>query len=135
MIFNIDIGLYIGLCFSVLLFVFQSQRPRTTVLGNLPGTNLFENIQIFKEARELNGIKIIRYEESVYFANVENFKYKIIKLSKNHPYELNDKIQTEIKEARKSFKIVSKSVKRKQLHPSQSGLKLDAVKLESCFCF
>ena len=30
----------------------------------------------FKE--ELNGIKIIRYEESVYFANVENFKYKIM---------------------------------------------------------
>jgi MFS superfamily sulfate permease-like transporter len=37
------------------------------------------NISKFK-AKEFPGIKIIRYEESVYYANVDNFTSRIIKL-------------------------------------------------------
>ena len=50
-IFNIDIGLYLGIGFSILLFVFQTQRPRTTVLGQLPDSDLFEDIQTFRDVR------------------------------------------------------------------------------------
>ena len=35
----------------------------------------------------MDGIRIIRYEESLYYANVDNFKYKIIKLSKINPVD------------------------------------------------
>jgi hypothetical protein len=37
-------------------------------------------------------MKIIRYEASVYYANVDNFIYKIIKLSGLEPNELIAKI-------------------------------------------
>ena len=40
---------------------------------------------LIEKAKEINGIRIIRYEESLYYANVDNFKYKIIKLSKINP--------------------------------------------------
>lgn len=40
----------------------------------------------------IKGIKIIRYESSVYYANSENFVYKIIKLSQVDPYDLIAKI-------------------------------------------
>ena len=40
------------------------------------------------KAREFESIKIIRYEESVYYANVENFKYKIMKMCQINPDEI-----------------------------------------------
>ena len=58
-----------------------SFRARCTVLGNVTGTGIFEDVRVCAEATELKRIKILRYEESIYYANVENFKYKIIKLS------------------------------------------------------
>jgi hypothetical protein len=36
---------------------------------------------------EFQDIKIIRYEESIYYANADNFKYKIKKLSGFDPIE------------------------------------------------
>lgn len=50
-------------------------------------------IYLFKiKAKEIEFIKILRYEESVYFANVENFIYKIIKCSGVNPNEIISKI-------------------------------------------
>jgi MFS superfamily sulfate permease-like transporter len=80
-VFDVDKGLYIGVAFSLLMVIFRSQRARTTVLGNLPGTSVYEDLSICEKAREIERIKIIRFEESIYYANVDNFKYKIIKLS------------------------------------------------------
>jgi hypothetical protein len=42
---------------------------------------------------EFQDIKIIRYEESIYYANADNFKYKIKKLSGFDPIELYKKEQ------------------------------------------
>jgi MFS superfamily sulfate permease-like transporter len=44
MILDVDVGLYIGVAFSLLLVIFRSQRARTSVLGNVPGTNIYESI-------------------------------------------------------------------------------------------
>ncbi|CAF1045955.1 unnamed protein product [Brachionus calyciflorus] len=80
MILDVDYGLYIGLCFSLLLVIAQSQRASVSVLGNIPFTDMYENIDICEEAKEFEGIKILRYEASIYYANVDNFIYKINKL-------------------------------------------------------
>lgn len=64
---------------------------------------------LLKKAEELDGIKIIRYERSVYFANVDNFKYKIMKLSSCHTKDYLDKINAQIK------KIKKKELKNKSL--------------------
>lgn len=50
MILDVDYGLYIGLCFSLLLIIAQSQRALTSVLGNIPYTDMYENIEICEEA-------------------------------------------------------------------------------------
>ncbi|CAF0955390.1 unnamed protein product [Brachionus calyciflorus] len=85
MILDVDVGLYIGVGFSLLLVILRSQRARTSVLGNIPGTKVYESIDACDQAKEFEAIKIIRYEESIYYANVDNFKYKIIKLSGVNP--------------------------------------------------
>ena len=47
------------------------------------------------KAKELENIKIIRYEESLYYANVDNFKYQVFKLSGVNPEKLNQLIKKE----------------------------------------
>jgi hypothetical protein len=46
-----------------------------------------------KKAQEFQTIKIIRYEESVYYANVDNFKYRIVKLCGIDPDEVLEQIR------------------------------------------
>ena len=83
----------------------------TNVLGNIPGTDIYECVNSCEEAREFEGIKIIRYESSVYYANSENFVYKIIKLSQIDPYEvltkINKKKSEHLKITKKMKEIVS----------------------------
>ena len=52
-------------------------RARCSVLGNIPGTNMFESLCTCREAQEFRNIKIIRYEESVYY-DEETFLEKLI---------------------------------------------------------
>ena len=57
------------------------------------------------KAREYLNIKIIRYEESIYYANVDNFKYKILKLSKLNPDMIVNNIKSDYEH---EFKRVKK---------------------------
>ena len=49
-------------------------------------------------------------------------------MSNNHPYELHDKMQKDIREQKKSFKKIYKSVKRNKTVPELTGYHLDDVK-------
>jgi MFS superfamily sulfate permease-like transporter len=79
MILDVDIGLYIGIGFSLIMVIFKTQRPRIEILGHIPNTELYLPLNTSDHAYELNEIKIICYHESLYYANVENFKYQITK--------------------------------------------------------
>jgi hypothetical protein len=64
-----------------------------TVLGNLTinqkSTHIYESIDSFSEAIEISNIKILRFEESIYYANVFlNLKLFEISLVLNQFYNL-----------------------------------------------
>lgn len=108
-VFDVDIGLYIGLVTTLLLIIFKSQRARSSVLGNIPGTSIFECVATCREAKEYRHIKIIRYEESVFYANVDNFKYKVLKHSGIDPRKILQKIKKQCdQEYRRLEKCASK---------------------------
>ena len=73
--------------------VHHSDRPRSSIIGNRPNTNIYESIESFPEAREFEGVKIIRYEESIYYANVDNFKYKVMKQSGVNPATVTEQLK------------------------------------------
>jgi MFS superfamily sulfate permease-like transporter len=102
-IFDVDIGLYAGIIFSIVLVVARSQRARTTRLGHIPGTQIFESIDSCPDAVEFKDIIIIRYEESIWYGNVENFKYQIYKTSGINPLKIMERINKAKLEFNKSF--------------------------------
>lgn len=55
------------------------------------------------KAEQIPGIKILRFEESVFYANVDNFKYKVIKFS---DVKINDILAKIKKERAEQAKLV-----------------------------
>lgn len=112
-ILNVDMGLYIGLVASIMLVILRSQRAGASVIGNIPGTNIYESIDACDDVQEFTNIKIIRYEESVYYANVENFKYQIMKLVGINPFETLTVMKKKQKRATKTESGFVKKIKKK----------------------
>lgn len=50
-------------------------------MGNIPFTDIYESVDICEEAVEITQIRILRFEESVFYANVDTFKRMVIKYS------------------------------------------------------
>ena len=47
----------------------QVTRPRTAVLGNLPGTLVYRNVEQYSTAKTVPGILIVRVDSAIYFSN------------------------------------------------------------------
>ncbi|KAM6169247.1 solute carrier family 26 member 6 [Rhynchocyon petersi] len=68
---NLDLGLAVSVVFSLLLMVVRTQLPRYSVLGQVPGTDIYRDVAEYSEAKEVPGVKIFRSSVTVYFANAE----------------------------------------------------------------
>ncbi|ESO05350.1 hypothetical protein HELRODRAFT_119893, partial [Helobdella robusta] len=71
---DVDFGLLVGLAFSFLTIVLRNQITKLQSLGNIPGTELYEDVLDYHEAKEINGIRIFRFKNSLFFANAEYFQ-------------------------------------------------------------
>ncbi|XP_010521202.1 PREDICTED: sulfate transporter 1.2-like [Tarenaya hassleriana] len=66
---SVEIGLLIAVCISFAKILLQVTRPRTTVLGKIPRTAVYRNIQQYPEASMVPGVLIIRVDSAIYFSN------------------------------------------------------------------
>jgi sulfate permease, SulP family len=81
-------GLLLGIVASILLFITLNTRPNAAILGRLPGTNIFRNVEHFPEAQTIPGLVILRIDASLYFANVVFMKHKIHEICDQHAADL-----------------------------------------------
>lgn len=89
-IFSIDIGLLIGLIMSILCIFCSGLKSHFTVLGHLPNSDLYLDLESFQRAIEIPFVKILSYSGSVNYATKASFKKKLCdKLGINLLKELN----------------------------------------------
>ena len=130
MILDVDYGLYIGLVLSLLLFIVHSQRTLTSIMGNLPHTDIYEAIESCEDAREIVGIRIVRFEQSIFYANVDNFVYKIVKKCGVDPAEVLEKIR-KIKSANANLEKKKLKETKNQQNRKNSGVSTVTIVVES----
>ncbi|KAF7659905.1 hypothetical protein LDENG_00291230 [Lucifuga dentata] len=68
---NLDLGLAVSVGFSMLTVIFRTQLPRYSILGQVPGTDLYLDTDTYEEAKEIPGIKIFRSSATIYYTNAE----------------------------------------------------------------
>ncbi|XP_012728204.2 solute carrier family 26 member 6, like [Fundulus heteroclitus] len=71
MLLNLDLGLAASIIFALFTVTFRTQMPTYSVLGNVPGTELYVDIETHGEARNVPGVTIFRSSATIYFANAE----------------------------------------------------------------
>ncbi|KAF2295977.1 hypothetical protein GH714_035482 [Hevea brasiliensis] len=67
---GIEIGVLVGVGASIAFVIHESANPHIAVLGRLPGTTVYRNIQQYPEAYTYNGIVMVRIDAPIYFANI-----------------------------------------------------------------
>lgn len=83
LVFGITLGLLLGVAASILLFIALNTRPNTAILGRLPNTDIFRNIERFPEAEQVPNVVILRIDASFYFANTEFLKDKLHEITES----------------------------------------------------
>ncbi|XP_042264662.1 solute carrier family 26 member 6-like isoform X2 [Thunnus maccoyii] len=78
---NLDLGLAVSVGFSMLTFIFRTQLPRYSILGQVKGTDLYLDVDTYKEAKEIPGIKIFRSSATIYYTNAEMYSEALQKKS------------------------------------------------------
>jgi len=79
LVLGIQTGIGIGVGASVLWFVIRATRPHTAILGRLPGTTAYRNVDRFSEVEKPPGTLVIRIDASFYFGNVSFLKQTFAK--------------------------------------------------------
>lgn len=78
--FGVELGVLSGILVSVLLHLYKTTRPHVAVVGAVPGTEHFRNIERHNVVTYPNLVSL-RIDESLYFANasyLEDYIYRII---------------------------------------------------------
>ncbi|XP_054037106.1 testis anion transporter 1 isoform X5 [Rissa tridactyla] len=72
--FGLDVGLAIAMGFTFFVITIRSHRMKMVVLGQIPNTNIYRSLCVYRAAREIEGIRIFQCCSSISFANMNHFK-------------------------------------------------------------
>nr|CAD1828743.1 unnamed protein product [Ananas comosus var. bracteatus] len=74
---GIEIGVLVGVSASLAFVIHESANPHIAVLGRLPGTTVYRNIEQYPEAYIYYGIVVVRIDAPIYFANISYIKDRL----------------------------------------------------------
>jgi SulP family sulfate permease len=77
-------GLIAGIGTSLLLYLYRTSKPHTAIVGQIPGTEQFRNIE-HNEVITESEIVSLRMDESLYFANAKFLETKVNELVASQP--------------------------------------------------
>jgi len=80
LILGVEEGIGLGVLLSLAMVIYRTTRPHVAVLGNVPDTHFYRNVERFKDLIEKDEILIIRFDAQLYFANAEFFKERLEEL-------------------------------------------------------
>jgi SulP family sulfate permease len=81
---GVEVGVLLGMGLSLLLFLWRTSRPHMAVVGQLPGSEHFRNVERF-EVVQSPQVLSLRVDESLYFPNARYLEERIIELVAQHP--------------------------------------------------
>lgn len=81
LLMGISTGLLAGIGSAMLLFIIVQTRPNVSLLGRLPGTQVYRSLERHPEAESVAGLAILRIDASFYFANAESLRDQMAKIT------------------------------------------------------
>ncbi|XP_010846371.1 PREDICTED: prestin isoform X4 [Bison bison bison] len=66
---GLDYGLITAVIIALLTVIYRTQSPSYKVLGQLPDTDVYIDIDAYEEVKEIPGIKVFQINAPIYYAN------------------------------------------------------------------
>ncbi|KAH1256775.1 High affinity sulfate transporter 2 [Glycine max] len=76
---SVEIRLLSAVSISFAKILLQVTRPRTAILGKIPRTTVYRNIQQYPEASKIPGVLIVRVDSAIYFSNSNYVKQRTLR--------------------------------------------------------
>uniref|UniRef100_A0A671PN91 Solute carrier family 26 member 6-like n=1 Tax=Sinocyclocheilus anshuiensis TaxID=1608454 RepID=A0A671PN91_9TELE len=123
MLFNPDLGLAASIAFSILTVVFRTQLPKYSILGQVPGTDIYRPVEDYHQVKEIPGIMIFRSSATLYFANAEMYIDALYeKTGVDVAKLLSHKKKLEAKRLRKEKKAAKKAKKEAKKRAKEASV-------------
>lgn len=74
---GIEQGIGVGVILSLIMVIYRTTTPHTAILGQVPSTNFYRNVERFDAVNEREDLLIIRFDAQLYFANSNYFRERI----------------------------------------------------------
>ncbi|XP_020520698.1 sulfate transporter 1.2 isoform X2 [Amborella trichopoda] len=88
---SVEIGLLIAISLSFAKILLHVTRPHTALLGNIPRTSIYRNIEQYPEATKVPGMLILRVDSAIYFSNSNYIRERILRWLSDETQELDRK--------------------------------------------
>ncbi|XP_067095918.1 solute carrier family 26 member 10 [Osmerus mordax] len=77
---NVDLGLAIGVVFSMMTVICRTQRAGCSVLGRASNTEIYRPVENHNKCYEVPGVKILTYNGPIYYGNRSFFREDMSRL-------------------------------------------------------
>jgi sulfate permease, SulP family len=88
LVLGIERGIAVAVVASLVVILQKTSRPHIAVLGRLPGTQVFRNVERSPAAVTTPGILVVRVDAPLYFANAEYLKEKLERVAADREEDL-----------------------------------------------
>ncbi|XP_074835926.1 solute carrier family 26 member 10-like isoform X2 [Carettochelys insculpta] len=68
-VLNVDVGLAVGVVFSMMTIICRTQRAECVALGRAANTEIYRPVQRHSKCLEIPGVKILAYHAPLYYGN------------------------------------------------------------------
>ncbi|KAG5532187.1 hypothetical protein RHGRI_026720 [Rhododendron griersonianum] len=90
-------GLAIAVGLSIFKILMQITRPKTVMVGNIPGTDIYRDIHHYKEATTVPGFLILNIESPINFANTTYLNERILRWIEDYEAKEDTKKQQSLR--------------------------------------
>ncbi|XP_064512841.1 prestin isoform X1 [Pseudopipra pipra] len=114
---GLDYGLLTAVTFAMITVIYRTQSPQYRILGQIPDTDIYCDVEEYEEVKEYPGIKIFQANTSLYFANSESYASALKKKTGVDPCAI-------LAARRKAQKRHAREIKAANEHRKKAVLKL-----------
>ncbi|XP_073475764.1 pendrin-like isoform X1 [Aquarana catesbeiana] len=119
LLLDIDLGLLAGIIFGLFTIFLRVQYPSYSSLGNISGTDIYKDIEKYKNVEEPEGIKIVRFSSAIFYGNIDVLKDGVKSIVGF------DAVRVFTKRTKAQQKI-NKLLKKKKISANENGIGRDS---------
>jgi len=79
---GIQQGIFLGVVLSLIVLIYKVSNPHMAVVGKIPGTNLYRNVERFENVELDPDVLIVRFDAGLFYANADYFRERLMQFEK-----------------------------------------------------